>query len=234
MKEEVMEKEQEKNTATETPETHPDQEEGQVVEHKISKLSPDELKKEYKKLLKIHDKMEKQLHKTEKQLEEKTREVADNFDKYRRSLAEAENIRKRSQQERQDFAKYANFKIIEDLLTILDDFQRAIDHAKTGNIDFASYQEGIEIIEKQFLDLLFKKYGVTKYGDQGEDFDPNIHQAMMMEEGKFATEMITEIFRKGYMLHDRVIRPAQVKVGKPLDDDSTTEENSEEKNNHNN
>ena len=115
---------------------------------------------------------------------------------------------------KQDALKYANFNIVSDLLTILDDFQN-IDSAKAGNIDFENYQIGIEMIEKQFLDILFKKYGVVKFGDKGEEFDPNIHSAMMMEEGDFKFEEITEVFRNGYSLHDRVIRAAEVKIGKP-------------------
>ncbi|HOF02060.1 MAG TPA: nucleotide exchange factor GrpE [Spirochaetota bacterium] len=146
----------------------------------------------------------------------KEKEAADYLDKYRRVLAEMENLRKRTQADKQDFLKYANFNIVSDFLVILDDFQRAIDAGKDPNTDLESYVSGIELIEKQILDLLFKKYGVKKYGDPGEEFDPNIHQAVMMEEGDFDKEEIIEVFRKGYMLHDRVVRSAQVKVGKPI------------------
>jgi len=126
-----------------------------------------------------------------------------------------ENLRKRTAQEKQDSLKYANFNIISDLLVILDDFERAIESGKNGVVDINNYIQGIEMIERQFLDLLFKKYGVVKYGEKEEEFNPHIHQALMMEEGDCEKEIISEVFRKGYMLHDRVIRPAHVKVCKP-------------------
>ena len=81
--------------------------------------------------------------------------------------------------------------------------------------DPTAFLQGIEMIESQFADLLFKKYGVAKYGVKGEDFDPNIHQAVMMEEGESEKEVLADVFRKGFMLHERVIRPAQVKISKP-------------------
>ena len=175
---------------------------------KFIKLSKEDLIKEYDKLIIENEKLKKVK-------EEKEKESNEYLDRYRRTLADMENLRKRVTLEKQDALKYANFNIVSDLLTILDDFQRAIDSAKAGNIDFENYQIGIEMIEKQFLDILFKKYGVVKFGDKGEEFDPNIHSAMMMEEGDFKFEEITEVFRNGYSLHDRVIRAVEVKIGKP-------------------
>jgi molecular chaperone GrpE len=95
-------------------------------------------------------------------------------------------------------------------------FSVAIDAFKEDESkDATSFAEGIQMIEKQFADLLFTKYKVEKYGEEGEVFDPNLHQAMMMEEGKDKKEIVTQVFRKGYKLHDRVVRPAQVKISKP-------------------
>ena len=71
------------------------------------------------------------------------------------------------------------------------------------------------MIEKHFADLLFKKYGVIKYGKKDEEFDPKIHTAVIAEEGDFESEIVLDVLRMGYILHDRVIRAAQVKVGKP-------------------
>lgn len=158
----------------------------------------------------------KQIEELKSTSQTKEKEAADYLDKYRRTLAEMENLRKRTQADKQDFLKYANFNIVSDFLVILDDFQRALDAGKNANMDLETYISGIELIEKQILDLLFKKYGVKKYGEPGEEFDPNVHQAVMMEEGDFEKEELVEVFRKGYMLHDRVVRSAQVKVGKPI------------------
>lgn len=183
---------------------------------KIKAFSQEELHKEcVDEYLKIHD-LEKEIDRLKKSVEEKEKESLDYLDRYRRSLAEVENVRRRVQNDKQENLKYANFNIISDLLTILDDFERALEHSKTENTSIDAFAQGIEMIEKQFSDLLFKKFGVDKYGTSGEDFDPNIHQAVMMDQGEFEKETILEVFRKGYKLHERVIRPAQVKIGKPL------------------
>lgn len=175
---------------------------------KLMKQSKEDIIKEYDKILNENEKLTKAIN-------EKEKESLEYLDRYRRNLADMENLRKRVAIEKQDSLKYANFNIVGDLLTILDDFQRAIDSGKSGNIDFENYKIGVEMIEKQFLDLLFKKYGVVKFAEKGEEFDPNKHSAMLMEEGNYDKEEIVEVFRSGYSLHDRIIRAAQVKIGKP-------------------
>lgn len=179
------------------------------------KLSHSDLLKEYENLLNENEKLKTIIEEKENIIKEKQKHAEEYLDKYKRSLAEMENLRKRVTLEKQDFLKYANFNIISDLLVILDDFERAIENGKSGVSDINNYIQGIDMIEKQFIDLLFKKYGVKKYGEKGEEFDPNIHQALMMEDGEIDKESISEVFRKGYMLHDRVIRPAQVKIIRP-------------------
>ena len=175
---------------------------------KLESLGKEDIIKEYIKVLSDNEKLTVFAA-------EKEKESTEYLDRYRRGLAEVENVRRRLTAEKQDFMKYANFNIVSDLLTILDDFQRAIDTANAGNVDFENYKTGIEMIEKQFIDLLFKKYGVVKFGESGEEFDPAKHQAVLMEEGEFEKEEIVEVLRSGYQLHDRVIRPSQVKIGKP-------------------
>jgi len=176
---------------------------------KLKKYDNDELIKIYLKSLKENDK-------TKKILIEKEKEAQELLDKYRRALAEMENLRKRMIIEKQDSLKYANFNIISDLLIILDDFERAIISAKNDEkTELSHFVEGIDMIEKQLADMLFKKYGVIKYCELNEEFDPKIHLAMTLEEGNFENETVLEVYRKGYKLHDRVIRAAEVKVGKP-------------------
>ncbi len=150
-----------------------------------------------------------------KNLAEKTLEAEKNFDLYKRALADVENIRKRSANEKQEVLKFGNFNIVSDLLVVLDDFDRALTSGKQDNTEKNAIIEGVEMIQKQFEDLLFKKYGVEKYGEAGEEFNPERHQAVMMEVGDYKEETVVEVFRSGYALHERVIRPAQVKVGKP-------------------
>ncbi len=171
-------------------------------------MEKEEIIKEYIKLLSEERKLNEIIT-------EKEKESTEYLDRYRRALADIENTRKRFIQERQDSLKYSNFNIIADLLTVLDDFERATTIGKTSNPTLESFIQGIEMIEKQFQDLLFKKYGVEKYGEVGEEFDPNIHNAISMTEGDFDNETIGEVFRSGYKLHDRIVRPAEVKVNKP-------------------
>ncbi len=185
------------------------------INEELEKLSHNDLVKKVEKLFKENEKLKHTILEKEHLIEEKEKQKLEYLDKYKRSLAEIENLRKRTIVEKQESLKYANFNIISDLLVILDDFQRAIENGKNGVTDLNNYIQGIEMIEKQFIDLLFKKYGVKRYGEKGEEFDPNIHQAMMMEEGDYEKEIVIELFRNGYMLHDRVVRPAQVKIGKP-------------------
>ena len=173
--------------------------------------SKEELLEELKKLQSICTETED----LKKNLAEKTEEANKNFDLYKRALADVENIRKRSANEKQEVLKFGNFNIVSDLLVVLDDFDRALVSGKQDNTEKDAIIEGVEMIQKQFEDLLFKKYGVEKYGASGEEFNPERHQAVMMEVGDYKEETVVEVFRSGYALHERVIRPAQVKVGKP-------------------
>jgi len=174
----------------------------------LENMDKEEIIKEYIKLLSEEKKLVDLV-------EEKEKESTEYLDRYRRALAETENTRKRFIQERQEILKYSNFNIVTDLLNVLDDFERATLLGKSSNPPLENFIEGIEMIEKQFQDLLFKKYGVEKYGKEGDEFDPNIHNAISVNEGEFDNEMIGEVFRSGYKLHDRIIRPAEVRVNKP-------------------
>lgn len=198
------ENQQKENNAEKT-----DRDEYKELKEKLADADKDQLIEQYVETL-------KELKKANEEVETKTNETIDFANRYKRTLAEMENLRKRTMQDKQDSLKYANFNIINDLLVVLDDFERAIESAKTDTqMDLQHFVDGVQMIEKQFIDLLFKKYGVVKYCEKGEEFDPNIHLAMMAEEGDYDKEEIIEVFRKGYSLHDRVIRPAQVKIGKP-------------------
>jgi len=174
----------------------------------LESMGKEEIIKEYIKLLSEERKLSSLIV-------EKERESTEYLDRYRRALAETENARKRFIQERQEILKYSNFNIVTDLLTVLDDFERATLLGKTSNPTLENFIQGIEMIEKQFQDLLFKKYGVEKYGKEGDEFDPNIHNAISVTDGDFDKEVIGEVFRSGYKLHDRIIRSAEVRVNKP-------------------
>ena len=140
------------------------------------------------------------------------RERDDFKDRWVRKSAEFENYRKRIERERREQADQAVADLLESMLLVVDDFDRALTvDAGEGS---AAYRKGVELIHGKLHDLL-KRYGVTPIDTLGAAFDPNIHQAVMHEvspdhrEG----EVIGEL-QKGYMIKDRLLRPAMVKVAK--------------------
>jgi molecular chaperone GrpE len=141
-------------------------------------------------------------------------QIADLKDQYLRKAAEFENFRKRLLKDKQDAIDFANQKLFEDLIPIIDDFERAV---KSGeNSEDKALYEGISMIEKRLVGTLESKWGLTRFDSQGELFDPNKHEALMMETSSDVEEdTVGEELIKGYMLKDRVIRPAKVKVIKP-------------------
>ena len=129
-------------------------------------------------------------------------------DRYMRTLADFENYRKRADREKSDFYKYALQGVLKDLLPVLDNFDRALDHAEEGD----DFHRGVALIYKQLLDTL-TKHGVKPINDAGVRFDPNIHEAVIREENpSVPSHTVTDILQKGYFLHDRLLRPAMVKV----------------------
>jgi molecular chaperone GrpE len=132
-------------------------------------------------------------------------------DRLLRQVAEFDNYRKRIDRERKESAEYAAADVLQDILPILDDFERALQVDAPGS---EPYRQGLEIIHRALLDLL-RKRGVTAIDTVGTDFDPHIHQAVSYEDApdKRDGEVIEE-FRRGYRLGDRLLRPAMVKVAK--------------------
>jgi molecular chaperone GrpE len=136
-------------------------------------------------------------------------------DRLLRTAAEFDNYRKRMDRERRDLAEYAAADIIRDLLPIVDNFERALQAPASPEAD--AVRRGIELIHKQMLDLL-KKRGVTPIEALGTDFDPNFHQAVIHEASADHREgEVMQELQRGYLLGDRLLRPAMVKVAKPFD-----------------
>lgn len=129
-----------------------------------------------------------------------------------RTVAEYQNYRKRVEKEKQDIMKYANEKILKDLITVHDNFERAIGTMDKDNEALASVISGIEMIKKSFDDVL-DRYGVKEIDAEGKPFSPEHHHAVMTEDAEgIEGNTVLEVFQKGYTLHERVIRPAMVKV----------------------
>jgi len=140
------------------------------------------------------------------------RKERDSFqDRYLRQVAEFDNYRKRIERERRDASDYAAMDVLQDVLPIVDDFERALQVEAPGS---ESFKSGLEIIHRALLDLL-RKRGVTTIEAVGADFDPHIHQAVAYEDApdKRDGEVIAE-FRRGYRLGEKLLRPAMVKVAK--------------------
>jgi molecular chaperone GrpE len=140
------------------------------------------------------------------------RERDDYQDRWLRKSAEFDNYRKRIERERREQADHAVTSLLEDLLLVVDDFDRALTVEPSSGSD--AYRKGVELIHGKLHDLL-RKRGVRPIEALGADFDPNLHQAVIQEvspdhrEG----EVIGEL-RRGYMIGDRLLRPSMVKVAK--------------------
>ena len=140
------------------------------------------------------------------------RERDDYKDRWLRKGAEFDNYRKRVERERREHADQAIVDLLESLLIVVDDFDRAL--TVEAGPEAEAYRKGVELIHGKLHDLL-RKQGLTPIEVIGKDFDPNVHQAVVHEEspGHRDGEVIGEL-RKGYMLGDRLLRPAMVKVAK--------------------
>jgi len=134
------------------------------------------------------------------------------YDRLLRKTAEFDNFRKRVERDRKDMIDWAAADVINDVLAIADDFDRAI--AAPAPPEANSYKAGLELIQRQLAEML-KKRGVTTVDALGADFDPHLHQAVAYEEVPGAREgEVVDVMAKGYKLGERLLRPALVKVAK--------------------
>ena len=148
------------------------------------------------------------------------KEIADLKDKLLRKQADFENFRKRMLREREDAARYANAALLTDIIGLIDDFERAIRSAEESR-DFSNFLQGVGMIERQFVEMLESRWGLKRFTSVGEGFDPNRHEAVQRVEGPAGSKpTVVEDFQKGYYLHERVLRPARVKVMVPAADAS--------------
>ncbi len=148
------------------------------------------------------------------ELESKTDEVQKVNDKYLRVAAEFENYKRRAQRDQNDTVRFANQKLVQDLLPTLDSLERAIQCGQEPSGSDGLLQ-GVELTLKQLLDTL-TKMGVNQISSVGEPFDPSKHQAVgQVESGTVPPNSVVDELQKGYFLHDRILRPAMVLVAQP-------------------
>jgi molecular chaperone GrpE len=143
-------------------------------------------------------------------LDQLKQQIADLTEALKRERADAINVRRRSEEDRVKLGSFFKAQVVSELLPVIDNFERALKHTPK---DLASntYIKGIEGIVKQFEDTL-ARLGVEKIKTVGEIFDPNLHEAVSMEEGDGSREVVYEEIQAGYKIGDEVLRHAMVKV----------------------
>ncbi|MCL6636258.1 MAG: nucleotide exchange factor GrpE [Peptococcaceae bacterium] len=144
-------------------------------------------------------------------LEEEKAKAEEYFNRLTRLQADFENFRRRTRQEKEEFARFASEQLVTALLPVLDNFERAL--ASCGH-SVEDVKNGVEMIYRQMKEVLAAE-GLTVIDAVGESFDPKKHEAVMHEEtGEHPDNTVLEEFRRGYCLKDKVIRPAMVKVAR--------------------
>ena len=137
-------------------------------------------------------------------------------ERYMRLMAEFQNFKRRAAKEKTDIHAFANERIVNDLLPVLDNFERALgqEAEASENEELKNYAKGMELIFEQLKGAL-EKAGVKEIEALGEDFDPNVHNAVMTEQtDEYEDGKISKVMQKGYKLNDRVVRPSMVAVNK--------------------
>jgi molecular chaperone GrpE len=181
---------------------------GQEVESKTKEK--DEVQQEEHKKKKKKDAIIEELQKS---LEEKEENIKILQDKLLYLQADFENFKKLKIKEKQEILMFGNEVLIRQLLPVLDNLERALEHVSKTE-DFKGIEEGVEITLNEFLKVL-EKSGVTRVDALGKKFDPNIHEALYQEErDDVEPDTIVSEFQKGYMLNGRLIRPSRVSVSK--------------------
>lgn len=135
-------------------------------------------------------------------------------DRWLRERADLENVKKRAARERADTIRFATENLLKDLLPVVDNLERAVEHARSGG-DGQSLAEGVGLVLKALLDVL-ERHGVTRVAAKGAAFDPAHHEAMAhVETSEHDPNVVVEEHQRGYRLNDRLLRPALVSIAKP-------------------
>ena len=152
-----------------------------------------------------------EVKKLRQELDAKCEEVKVNYDRFVRQVAELENFKKRATREKDEAVRFANESLVRDLLPVIDNLERAVAHAQGGG-NGKPLVEGVEMVLKGILDVL-AKHGVAQISAVGQPFDPEKHEAMaQVESENHAPNTVIEEHHKGYLLKDRLLRPALVTV----------------------
>jgi molecular chaperone GrpE len=153
-------------------------------------------------------------------LAEEKGKAEDYLANWQRAQADFINYKRRTEQDRQDFNRFANANLILSLLPVLDDLDRALSATPPAKSVKHSWIEGVRLVDRKFRTIL-EAQGLAPIKALGEPFDPNFHEAVRQDKGKEG--MVVEELQKGYMMHDRLLRPAKVVVGNGSKEDGAEE-----------
>lgn len=171
----------------------------------------------------------KQVLVTDEELKQLQHEAMDYKDKYLRVLAEQENARKRLQKERLEVTRYATESVIVDMLRPIDNLENALGFAKAMSDEVRNWATGFQMILTQFKDILALN-GISAIDAQGKPFDPHLHEAIeIIETEQYPPNTVIEECMRGYLMGEKTIRPARVKVSKATTGSKTEELPIEEK-----
>jgi molecular chaperone GrpE len=149
----------------------------------------------------------------EEAIERLRAEIAAEADKRLRALAETENLKKRLLKEKEEFQKYATESLVSELIPVLDHLDLALAHGR-GNEACKDFVVGVDMTRKSFLDIL-ARHGVTEFGQVGESFNPETHEAIgVASVAGLGEDAVAQVVQRGYMLRGRLLRPAKVMVNK--------------------
>jgi molecular chaperone GrpE len=138
--------------------------------------------------------------------------LKDTHERLLRTAAEFDNFRKRTQKEKEDARRYAVESLLKDFLPVADNLERALEHAEEH--DPKQVVEGVRLVQKM-LEAALAKHGVVGFSARGQQFDPNLHEALMQQESDAPAGTVISEMARGYKLHDRLVRPAAVVVARP-------------------
>jgi molecular chaperone GrpE len=159
-------------------------------------------------------KEEKEIREFKKKVEEKEKEAKDHYDRYLRMAADFENYKKRALREKEEWAKFSNEELIKAILPFIDNLENAVLHAEKPENTTRGLIEGLRLTQQQLLQTL-ARFGLSPVESVGKPFDPSVHEAMMVvETDQHEPDHVVEEFRKGYLLKDRLLRPATVSVSR--------------------
>jgi molecular chaperone GrpE len=170
-----------------------------------------------------------ELAKLREHLEAKEKEANDYHDRYLRQVAELENFKRRINREKDEAIRFANETLVKDLLPVVDNLERAVEHAKGGG-NGRPLVEGVEMVLRGLFDVL-AKHGVVQISAIGQPFDPEKHEAMaQVESATCQPNTVVDEYHRGYLLRDRLLRPSLVSVAKAPESQEKKNDNHEVEN----